>query len=86
MSERTTHSQVCGFCRGKGRIAEDGFDGDDINCPICQGTGMVLVDASATLHAICDGRGKIKMRGPFGKQVEMCPDCHGTGWFAPLSP
>ncbi|MCL2150382.1 MAG: hypothetical protein FWH51_05630 [Dehalococcoidia bacterium] len=77
----TTHRQTCSFCKGKGRVAEDGFDGDDTNCPVCQGEGTVLVDNNAVPHQICDGSGKIKMRGPFGKHVAVCPDCRGTGWI-----
>lgn len=81
LENNLTVQQNCGFCNGKGRVAEDGFDGDDMSCPVCQGAGTVSVAQGASLHPICDGRGKIKMRGPFGKQMVMCPDCHGTGWL-----
>jgi len=73
-------NRTCNFCSGKGRVAESGFDGDDIECPVCRGSREVLVDNRAAPHLICDGSGKIKMRGPFGKQVAICPDCQGTGW------
>ena len=82
MTEDNTSKLTCGFCSGKGRVGEDGFDGDGTPCPVCQETGIVLVGQGATLHLICDGKGKIKMRGPFGKEMVMCPDCHGTGWLA----
>jgi DnaJ-class molecular chaperone len=71
----------CGFCSGNGKVAEDGFDGEIITCPICQGNGQVTVLFDTVLHLICDGNGKIKLKGRFGKEMVLCPDCKGTGWF-----
>jgi len=79
--DNTTIKRPCNFCGEKGRVGEDGFDGNDITCPVCQGAGSLLLDSSTSMHPLCEGRGKIKMRGPFGKQMVLCPDCHGTGWY-----
>ena len=71
----------CGFCAGKGRVSEDGFDGDETACPVCQGKGNVTVSVDTSLHQLCDGRGKMKLKTRMGKVIAMCPECKGTGWF-----
>ncbi len=78
-----TIKKNCGYCAGKGQVAEDGFDGDIIICPVCGGKAEVNVEADTVPHVICDGRGKIRMRGPMGKENVLCPACSGTGWYHP---
>jgi DnaJ-class molecular chaperone len=73
----------CGYCASKGSVAEDGFDGEIITCPVCKGSCKVAVAPETVLHLICDGTGKIKIKTPYGKQMVLCPDCQGTGWFKP---
>ena len=71
----------CGYCDATGKVPEDGFDGEIITCPVCNGLGTVNVPEDTVLHIICDGKGKLRLKTPFGKQFALCPDCHGTGWF-----
>jgi RecJ-like exonuclease len=59
------------------------FFSDRVVCPICNGCGKVNVPADAVLHDTCKGQGKIRMRGPMGKQNMECSDCRGTGWISP---
>jgi len=76
-------SKTCNYCFGEGKVPEDGFDGEIITCPVCNGTGSILVNKDFVPHVKCDGAGKIRLKTPFGKQCVLCPDCNGTGWYAP---
>ncbi|MFC1847172.1 hypothetical protein ACFLYS_03855 [Chloroflexota bacterium] len=73
----------CGYCGSEGNVAEDGFDGVIITCPVCNGTCKVAVAPETVLHLICHGNGKIMIKSHGGKQMVLCPDCKGTGWYNP---
>lgn len=76
----------CVFCRGKGRMAGGGV------CPVCSGTGKVLVASPSVRCAVCGGSGQspprsnltcwvCKGRGRVAvtRGAQNCPDCGGRG-------
>ncbi|MDP8214485.1 MAG: hypothetical protein RAO92_00210 [Candidatus Euphemobacter frigidus] len=76
----------CGFCRGQGERPRG------TKCPVCRGTGTLIVDPPVVTCAFCRGRGEEKPRSNVtcnackGKgvhhveaPVEICPKCRGTG-------
>jgi len=84
MTEQNSENrQTCTYCKGTGRVDAAGFDGDDIDCPVCQRMGTMYVDPRSIPHDICGGLGHMIGKGSCGKMRMVCFGCQGTGWYVP---
>jgi DnaJ-class molecular chaperone len=78
MGEAQLKTEECGYCGGK----------SEGQCPICKGSGYVLVAQPAQKCLNCKGKGRIKRYALSLKQWvwhEDCDSCNATGWALGIS-
>ena len=69
--------EICAFCSGVGSgRCRDGNIYE--KCPVCKGSGAVLVAQVAKKCSFCNGMGAGSCRD--GYVYALCPVCKGAGW------
>ena len=68
-------AETCGLCRGLGIDTSE-------PCPVCDGSGTVLVFQPALKCTRCDGDGKARSEDAY--LSPRCLVCRGAGWVMAL--
>ena len=69
----------CGYCGGRGKVADKGIFAAWRTCIICDGFKFVFLPSGFVKCPDCGGTGRRYMGGRYQEPVR-CKRCKGTGW------